>query len=184
MTYTENILRAYAFANDDDVSIGSAWYLTIQRLAIELCPDNPLQAAGVLAIFSARTPWERNKQLTRTLFETGRAPGHIFSSHAQRIYDGEPTLEVLKGDKTRSFAIAIATGGNGEVATIDGHAYDIADGRLWGVNRPSIGKRVYADMSNAYVDAAIITDNRVNDIQAITWVYHRRVNGFDWRGVL
>lgn len=182
--YVSNILRTYAYANSEDCAIGSAWYPTIQQLAIELCPENPYRSAGVLAMFSARTPWERNKQLARILFETGKAPGHIFSSHAQRLLDGEPVFDVIKGDKTRSFTIAIATGGNGDIATIDGHAYDIADGFRWGIRRPGIGKRVYADMATAYSEAAIVTATKPNEIQAITWVAYRRMNNFDWHGVL
>lgn len=180
--YVQNILRAYAFASDDDVRKGVSWYPLARRLATDMAPQAPLQAAGVIAIFSARTPWARNLMLAQTAFETGIAPGHMFTAHAQRMVDGESALSVLKGQKTRAFAQTIANGGRHDVTTIDGHAYDIADGKVWGKARPSISKGVYNAMDEAYHIAADITGYSNTEIQAITWVYHRRILGMDWRG--
>lgn len=179
--YVFNILRTYARATDADIANGVSWYPTAHGIASGLHSD-PLVAAGVLAMFSPRTPWARNLQLAQTLFETGIAPGHMFSDYAQRIHDGEPVLSVLKGDKTRAFAQTIANAGKHDVTVIDGHAYDIADGKVWGKNRPNIGKQVYRAMDEAYHIAADITLFSHSEIQAITWVSHRRVLGMDWRG--
>lgn len=181
--YVFNILRTYAFATDADVAEGASWYLRAHRIASDMCPDAPLQAAGTIAILSARTPWERNVYLARTLFATGSLPsGHPFADHAVRMFSGEPALSVLKGDKTRAFAQTIANAGRHEVTTIDGHAYDIADGYVWGKNRPNIGKRVYRAMDEAYHIAGDVSGFSNTDIQAITWVAHRRRLGMDWRG--
>lgn len=180
--YVFNILRTYAAASDADIDNGVAWYPYAKTLATEMCPDNPLQAAGVIAILSARTPWDRNVWLARVSFATGIVPGHMFTEHAQRMVNGEPALSVLKGDKTRAFAQTVAYGGLHDTTTIDGHAYDIADGKVWGKSRPGIGKRVYRAMDEAYKIAAQVTLFHHTQIQAITWVSHRRVIGMDWRG--
>lgn len=180
--YVFNILRTYSRATDADIANGVSWYPAARDLASDMAPYAPLQAAGVIAIFSARTPWNRNLMLARTAFETGIAPGHMFTGHAQRMVDGEPALSVLKGQKTRAFAQTIANGGEHDVTVIDGHAYDIADGKVWGKSRPSIGKGVYNAMDEAYHIAADITLYSPSEIQAITWVTHRRILGMDWRG--
>jgi hypothetical protein len=181
--YVQNILRTYARATDTDCERGMSWYPEAQGIATDMSPTDPLRAAGVLAIFSARTPWNRNVMLARNLFLTGIAPGHIFTEHAQRMHDGEPVMEVLKGDKTRAFANTIANGGVWDVTTIDGHAYDIADGKVWGKDRPNIGKTVYRAMDEAYhIAATVMAFEYVTQLQAITWVTHRRELGYDWRG--
>lgn len=180
--YVFNILRTYARANDADIARGVAWYPLARDLATDMCESDPLRAAGIIAILSARTPWERNVWLARETFRTGVAPGHMFTSHAQRMHDGEPVLSVLKGDKTRAFAQTVANGGDHDVTTIDGHAYDIADGKVWGKARPGINKSVYRAMDEAYHIAGDVTLFSHTEIQAITWVSHRRILGMDWRG--
>jgi hypothetical protein len=180
--YVFNILRTYARATDADVRDGLAWYPLAHSYARDMSEDT-LQAAGTIAILSARTPWERNLYLARTLFATGTLPsGHPFADHAVRMYSGEPALSVLKGDKTRAFAQTIANAGNHDVTTIDGHAFDIADGKVWGKDRPGIGKRVYRAMDEAYHIAADVAGYSNTEIQAITWVAWRRDLGMDWRG--
>lgn len=182
-SYVANILSTYARSTDAECASGGDWYRTAHALASVLSPNDVWRAAGVIACFSARTPWGRNRALAIQAFETGQATGHIgmFCGLAQRILDGEPAMEVLKGDKTRAFTAAIATAGNSDIATIDGHAYDIADGKVWGKNRPGINKTVYRAMAEAYADAAVITAMPVCEIQAITWVTHRRILGINWR---
>jgi hypothetical protein len=135
----------------------------------------------VLSSFSPLTPWDRNVYLARTLFENngvmtgGTLPGSI--KNAIRIYNGEHTLDVLKGDKTRAFASAIADPAGSTIATIDRHAYDIAMGAYHTDDTRKIGKRVFRELSDAYVKAAELSGNSVAQMQAITWVTHRRIKG-------
>lgn len=181
--YVFNILRTYARATDADIANGVSWYPLAFELASDMSPSNPLQAAGVIAILSARTPWVRNVYLASSLFANGVLPsGHPFADHATRMHAGEPALSVLKGQKTRAFAQTIAGAGVHDVTTIDAHAFDIADGKVWGKARPNIGKGVYRDMDEAYHIAADITLWSNTELQAITWVTHRRELGMDWRG--
>jgi hypothetical protein len=93
---------------------------------------------------------------------------------AQRILDGEHPLDVLKGDKTRSFAEAIATRGEGAIATVDCHAHDIAMARVCREDERDLGKRNYRAIALAYAEVAEYNAVSVNRVQAVTWVRWKR----------
>lgn len=178
--HIDNILRTYNAATRDEREAGMTWYDEQNALALELSPDDVWRGAGVISAFSPNTHWNQNVALARRLFanngvmESGTLGRNI--RNAVRIYNGEHTLDVLNGDKTRAFASAIANPVNSTIATIDRHAYDIAFGVLDTPNR-SIGKRIFAELSDAYNDAAFWLGIGVCQVQAITWVAHRRIKG-------
>lgn len=180
--YVLNILNRYMSATPDEYDKGLTWYDDAHALALELTPGDPWKGAGILAAFSPLTPWNRNVELARTLVESNgvMTGGTLVNSinAASRIYSGEHTLEVLKGDKTRAFASAIASPSTSTIATIDRHAHDIAIGSYaFNDSTRKIGKRVFRDMSDAYVIAADYAGIGVSQLQAITWLAHRRVKG-------
>ena len=177
--HVQNILSEYLRASDAVVADGMAWYDDAHALAVELSPGDPWRGAGVIAAFSPVCPWDRNVMLARNLFDTGVATGHtsVMCGLAQRIHDGEFTLDVLKGDKTRAFASAIADPANSTIATIDRHAHDIAMGRKFTDSERKIGKKVFRTLSDAYVEAAFLAGISVAQIQAITWVSWRIRHG-------
>jgi hypothetical protein len=176
MNFAENILSVFLSASDASYREGLAWYDETNALAREIAGGDVWKGAGVIAAFSPVCPWPRNVMLARNAFATGVATGHttMFCGMAQRIMDGEPTLSVLKGDKTRAFASAIADPSGSMIATIDRHAHDIAMGRVHSDKERKIGKRVFRVLSDAYVDVADITDHSVAQVQAITWVSWRK----------
>lgn len=159
--------------------VAPSWYVMAQGIALELSPNDVWRGAGVLSALSPLKKWDLNVRIARISFSTGIAQGNIgqHNEKAQRIINGEHPLDVMRGDKTRSFAEAIATGGNGHIATIDRHAHDIAMGQVYTDKTRKIGKRVYRDMAAAYAECAEYTGNSVNQIQAITWVAWRREKG-------
>jgi hypothetical protein len=176
-----NIMHVFTLATDDEIREGATWYNDAHRLALELSPEDVWRGAGVIAAFSPLTPWTQNVILARRLFandgvmEGGTLANSI--SAATRIYNGEHTLDVLKGDKTRAFASAIADPHGSTIATIDRHAYDIAMGATFVDSTRKIGKRVFRDLSDAYVVAANELGFSVAQTQAITWVAVRRIKG-------
>ena len=177
--YVANILACYRRATIAEHMDGMTWYKGAHNIALELSPENVWRGAGVLAALSPLKRWDTNVRMAREAFATGVVTGHI-ATHcaiAQRILDGAHPLDVMRGDKTRSFAQAIATGGMGDIATIDRHAHDIAMARVFTDDTRKIGKRIYRDMAAAYADAAAQTGLSVNQIQAITWVVWRREKG-------
>lgn len=177
--YLKNILDVYARATDDEKAHGLDWYAYAQGIALDLSPADVWRGAGVLSALSPLKKWDLNVRIASVSFETGIAQGNMpmHNAIAQRILDGEFPLDVMKGDKTRSFAEAIATGGNGSIATIDRHAHDIAMAEFFTDKTRKIGKRVYREMAVAYSEAADTLGISVNAVQAITWVAWRREKG-------
>lgn len=182
MDYTLNIINRYLSATDDEYVKGMSWYDDAHALALTLTPNDVWKGAGIIAAFSPLTPWNRNIELARTLVESnGTMTGGTLTNSiraAVDIFNGAHTLEVLKGDKTRAFASAIADPANCTIATIDRHAHDIAIGSHdFNDSTRKIGKRVFRDMSNAYCEAAEFAGIGAPQMQAITWLAHRRVKG-------
>ena len=179
MSHVDNIISTYLRATDAQHDAGMSWYDDTHAFASELSPGDVWRGAGVIAAFSPVCPWPRNVELARNAFLTGVATGHtaMFCGFAQRILDGELTLDVLKGDKTRAFASAIADPANSTIATIDRHAHDIAMGRIHTDKERKIGKRLFRTLSDAYVESAELVGVSVAQIQAITWVAWREMHG-------
>jgi hypothetical protein len=176
--YTLNIVNRYLSATDSEYREGMTWYSERHAFALSLTPDDVWKGAGIIAAFSPLTPWYRNIELATTLvhnngvMEGGTLKNSIRA--AVRIFNGEHTLDVLKGDKTRAFASAIADPLH-NVATIDRHAFDIAIGAIHTDDTRKIGKTIYRDLSNAYCEAADYAGIPVASMQAITWLAHRRI---------
>lgn len=175
--YAVNIMSVYRRASDDVRA--SDWYGNARRLALELSPDDVWRGAGVISALSPRKRWPENERIARLAFSTGIATGNMpmHNTIAQKILDGIPWSVAQNGAKTRSFTEAIATGGNGLLATIDCHAYDIAMGHITPEKQRRINKTAIQNMQSAYHEVAVylgITDNRA---QAITWEWWRMEKG-------
>lgn len=179
MTFGENIVSVYDRATDAEREAGMAWYNIAHDFALSLDPNNVWRAAGVIAALSPNKQWNVNVAIARKSFETGIVSGSfgVMNSQGQRIFDGEHPLDVLNGDKVRSFCEAIATNGNGTIATVDRHAHDIAMGRVFTEKERKIGKVLYRTMAMHYSEAAKEVGVSVNQIQAITWVRWRNEKG-------
>lgn len=175
--HIDNILSVYSRATPAEREEGMTWYDRQHALALELCPDDVWKGAGIIAAFSPNTHWNHNVVLAKRFvdsdgtMDSGTIRRHI--AWAREIYNGAHPLDVFKGDKTRAFASAIADPSNSTIATIDRHAHDIAMGRVYVESERKIGKRVFRELSDAYVDAAFWCDIGVAQMQAITWVAWR-----------
>lgn len=180
MTYAENIIAVYNRATEQQRDEGMSWYRDAHNLAMTLSPDDIWRGAGVISAYSPMTPWHRNVELAKHALTTGDVPDNFLPAMVnavKRILNGEHPLNVLGGDKTRSFAEAIATGGMGNIATIDRHAHDIAAGRVYADSERKIGKVLYRRMAAHYFEAAREAGISVNQIQAVTWLVWRSEKG-------
>jgi hypothetical protein len=85
-------------------------------------------------------------------------------------------ISILNGQKIVSFFCNIM--GHDSVVTIDGHAYNIAQGKRVGLTDDAISmsKGVYKDMQEAYARAAKRVGLKVYELQAITWVAWKRIH--------
>lgn len=179
VTQVENILSCYAQGTFAEIRSGANWYDDTHAFALELSPGDVWRGAGVIAAFSPLKQWHLNVRMARNAFATGIASGHTSNNNAiaQMILDGIHPLDIMKGDKTRAFCAAIADPHNSTIATIDRHAHDIADGRVWTESTRKIGKRVFREMSESYTIASNELGFSVAQTQAITWVIWRRMKG-------
>lgn len=175
MSHVENIIAVFESATREQIVQGMSWYHEAHALALELSPDDVWRGAGVIAAFSPMQRWDINVRNARNAFATGVASGHTkaMCSAAQRILDGEHPLDVLKGDKTRAFASAIADPDGSTIATIDRHAHDIAMGDVYTDDTRKIGRRLFRELSDAYRAAAEQVGIGVAQMQAVTWVVWR-----------
>lgn len=175
--YAVNIMATYKRATPAEIVDGTGWYARARDLALELSPDDVWRGAGILATLSPMKEWAENVRLARLAVATGKATGNVPSATVpcQKILDGMSWDDAMNGQKTRSFCIAIATGGRGEVATIDAHAHDAATGEShqW-AKRPHITKGRFDAMDSAYREVAEYLGLAVNDLQAIVWVVWKR----------
>lgn len=172
MTYAENILAVYRRAIADDIREGMEWYAYAHGIAQEA--NDVSTGAGILSALSPRMPWYRNVILARQAFVkplTGGALGNSIAA-ANRIQAGENPLDVLGGLKTRAFYGNILDPADSEIVTVDTHAIKIA-----GINRDSVGKRLYSDIADGYREAAMQFNILPQQIQAITWITWRREKG-------
>lgn len=179
--HTDNILRTFNARTSEEYHDGMTWYDTANMFAREISPDDVWRGAGIISSFSPLTSWPQNVILVnRLMANNGVMEGGTLATsikNATRIYNGEPTMEVLRGDKTRAFASAIADPANSTIATIDRHAYDVAMGAYHTDSTRKIGKNAFRELSAAYVDAAFWVGIGVAQMQAITWLTHRRIKG-------
>lgn len=176
MQFTRNILKVYRQATGSQYGEGIEWYPKAHDLAMDIANGDIWKGAGVIAAFSPLTPWWRNKELAADSLRTGVARTDTLgnsSRAAQRIIDGEHTLDVLKGIKVRSFAENIVSKGVSDICTVDVHAYSIAVGRPVPSSVMKMNKTQYREIAECYARAAKREGLYVPQIQAVTWVTWR-----------
>jgi hypothetical protein len=179
--YAQNVLSVFYCATDTEYNDGMEWYSRANDLAFELDPNRVDHAAGVIAALSPMMRWEKNVELARLVY-TGAdyipcLPAN--AAKAKAIYNGAAPLDILGGNKVRTFFTNILDPFSDDPAhvTIDKHAIDIARGFIspYVDSYKGIGKRVYAEFAEAYVIAAEECGVRPLQVQAITWVTHKRM---------
>jgi hypothetical protein len=164
---------------------GMNWYAAAHEQAADLAERYGVTvecAAGAIAALSPSCEWSRNLELAEAMLATGDA-SHPYGDairKARRIRNGEAPLEVLGGDKVRSFYSNIVDPEGSIDVTIDRHAFDVCAGRvtddatrkaleLGGRRTPSGKTRNYVTLERAHVSAARILGVRPHQVQAVTW---------------
>jgi len=179
MQFTRNVLKVYRQATPTQVEKGMRWYNDAHNLAHVIGRGDVWKGAGLLAAFSPLTPWWRNVELAETSAFTGVARTDTLGNSsriAQAILDGAHPLDVIKGQKTRSFCENIALNGVSTNVTVDVHAYSIAMGKPIPSSKINLGKRLYRDIEEGYRRAAKRAGVMETQMQAITWVVWRETH--------
>ncbi len=170
-----NIVATFRRATPEQRAAGASWYDEAHALARALDPFNVQRAAGVIAALSPRMPWEQNVTLAVRAYADGQASGAPFADMATRILRGEPVTQVLRGPKTRAFALTIADPAHATTVVVDRHALSIILGRQsTDADAKALARKgAYDACARAYVAAAEILGMSATVVQATTWVVWR-----------
>lgn len=172
--HVRNILNVFRSATDEQIMQGMAWYTTARNISMAMTPTNHRAGAGIIAALSPRTPWSRNIELAWECVNNGGLQKGSLSANiakANAILAGNDPLTVLSGDKVRAFYCAIA-GIDNELTVIDRHMYSIATGITFSKDT-RIGKRLYHELSDAYIAAGKRVGIANFEMQSTTWVAYR-----------
>ena len=160
--------------------------------------------AGVIAALSPNNRWERNIIDAESIIKCWAAGGTdedilavkvctytkmqekalaiLTRFERKPIEEWQEIPEILNGPKIIEFFNCITNPMLNDVC-IDGHAYSVWFGqRLTMKEVPNIGKKLRQQIKTDYVDATTFINEELNesftpaDIQAITWVTHKRIH--------
>jgi hypothetical protein len=183
-----NILSVYLQSSEMDKVTGRAWYSQAYqyttRLAAKYNCEIPA-VAGVIAALSPNTRWETNVHAAEELVKAYTYDIPLTSLalpcykanvlKAWSIINGESPLDVLGGNKVRSFYACIM--GSKEDVCVDGHAYSIWYGRRLSMKQvPRLSDKIYKTVSDDYKKVASLLDITPYILQATTWVTWRRMH--------
>ena len=189
--HVRNILKVYRRATTDDIANGVQWYDRAKRYADTISKKTGVHlhtVIGVMAALSPNNKWERNVADCERMcmywmhgYDLDDFKVSCYNTMKQKAWSilddnltsDDDILTRLNGQKIRSFYSNIR--GLDEV-TIDGHALNIALGKLQGLttDKTNMGKKVYIEMQKHYVRAAKRVDIPAHVLQAITWTTWKR----------
>ena len=205
MTYAQlsvnarEIVAKFTLATSQEVQLGVDWYASALNIAGRIASKYHIRvevAAGVIAALSPNNRWERNIIDAEAIIKCWAAGGTdedilavkccTYTAMRQKALDiltrDIPIVEILNGAKIVEFFNCITNSALNDVC-IDGHAYSVWFGqRLTMKQVPNIGKKLRQQIKDDYVDATIFINEELNesftaaDIQAITWVTHKRIH--------
>ena len=173
---------------------GFYWYERANQAAVTLADRYEVKeetAAAVVAALSPRNKWDRNLIDAENLIAAYVAGGAeaaadvkccTFGKNKKKAIEiliygatGDLALDFLSGPKLIEFFSCIM--GENDVC-IDGHAYSIWFGdRVTLAKVPSIGVKLRAEIKKDYLAVAKKNNLTGAQVQAITWVAHRRIHG-------
>ena len=204
MTYSQlshnarEIVAKFTLATSQEVQLGCDWYPSALKIAARIGETYGLSAetvAGVIAALSPNNRWERNIIDAENIIKCWRAGGTrsdllavkvcTYGKMKEKAVDilltRIPIATILKGKKIVEFFNCITNPALNDVC-IDGHAYSVWFGqRLTMKEVPAIGKKLRSQIKTDYRDATAFINEELGehysaaDIQAITWVTHKRI---------
>ena len=200
------IVAKFTLATSQEVQLGCDWYPSALSIAARIGEKYGLPAqtaAGVIAALSPNNRWERNIIDAETIIKCWAAGGTrtdmlnvkvctygkmkakavaILTRFEPNIEDWQDIATILKGKKIVEFFNCITNPKLNDVC-IDGHAYSVWFGqRLTMKEVPAIGKKLRSQIKTDYRDATAFINEELGeffapaDIQAITWVTHKRIH--------
>ena len=193
-SYYSNIIKVFLQANDEELQHGLTWYSDAQGEAQAIADKYQLPlhiVIGVLAALSPTNDWYKNNirngdDMCRIFTQGGYVEDTKPSTYktmrdkAWHILQSMPhdlngVVFILNGPKISDFAQCIA---GEDICVIDGHAWCIANNdRRTMQEVPNIGKKLRAELQQAYSKAGKKHGLTAYQMQAVTWVTWRRIHG-------
>lgn len=179
--YTDNIRAAWNASTAADLAEGLDWYKRARGEGRKL-GRTLHQGVGVIAALSPMQAWDTNIVLANKLAAAHDAgepmPTHGYgfkrnTAKAWAILEGARPLDVLGGDKVRSFYRNML--GCEHSVTVDRWAVRIALGDPRDEGKVPSGE--YDAMAQAFRDVAAELGITAQQLQAATWVWIRREHG-------
>ena len=195
------IVAKFTLATSQEVQLGCDWYPSALSIAARIGEKYDVSAqtvAGVIAALSPNNRWECNIIDAENIIKCWAAGGTrsdllavkvcTYGKMKEKAIDilttpiGVNIKETLKGKKIVEFFNCITNPLLNDVC-IDGHAYSVWFGqRLTMKEVPPIGVKLRAQIKTDYRDATAFINEELSehftpaDIQAITWVTHKRIH--------
>ena len=197
------IVAKFTLATSQEVQLGCDWYRSALNIAGRIASKYHIRvevAAGVIAALSPNNRWERNIIDAEAMIKCWASGGTdedilavkvcTYTKMQEKalailrfdIYHKSSITGILNGPKIIEFFNCITNPALNDVC-IDGHAYSVWFGqRLTMKQVPNIGKKLRQQIKTDYVDATTFINEELNesftpaDIQAITWVAHKRIH--------
>ena len=193
------IVAKFTLATSQEVQLGCDWYPSALKIASRIANKYGLRTevvAGVIAALSPNNRWERNIVDAEAIIKCWAAGGTrtdilnvkvcTYGKMKAKAVDiltrDIPIVEILNGKKIIEFFNCITNPALNDVC-IDGHAYSVWFGqRLTMKEVPAIGKKLRHQIKTDYCDATAFINEELDtaytpaDIQAITWVTHKRIH--------
>lgn len=190
--YVKNILTVFNQASYEEAAHGLEWYKDAQFDCQVMANkyDLPLRTAvGVCAALSPTNRWERNLIDTDNMLACFMDGGYVedtspctYKKMRDKAWDILQTnphndgdvLFLLRGPKISDFFSCIM---GHDVCVIDGHAWCIANADRRNMQDvPSIGKKLRAELQDAYSKAGEAHGMTAFEMQAATWVTWKRIH--------
>ena len=197
------IVAKFTLATSQEVQLGVDWYRSALNIAGRIADKYDMRietVAGVIAALSPNNRWERNIIDAEAIIKCWASGGTdedilavkvcTYTKMQEKalailrfdIYHKSSITGILNGPKIIEFFNCITNPALNDVC-IDGHAYSVWFGqRLTMKQVPNIGKKLRQQIKTDYVDATTFINEELNesftpaDIQAITWVAHKRIH--------
>ena len=197
---TANIVGKYLLSTESEKVNGAEWYPIALEIATAISHNTGVDVFTVSAVIAALSPnnkWERNCKDAEDLISVYVAAGSEAAADVKVCTYGKNKAKaivllecgdplqyetILNGRKVVAFYQCII--GIADAVVVDGHAYSVWVGeRLTMKEVPSIGIKLYRAISDDYraaaehINATYGKRYTAAQIQAITWVAHKRIHG-------
>lgn len=186
MTYTQNILKKFDTCTSEDISKGKDWYPWATSYAKSISPSSPERGAGVIAVLSPRTPWEKNLEYAAKVIKAVDSGSNIKPSIGGTYQNLEKAWSIAKGAEVVSVLTSGTRSerwlkvqrfyqnfiGNLDCVTVDVWAARVAFPDC----QEQIGGKLYLSLERSYQDAAKKVNINPRDLQAVVWLKERNGN--------